>query len=136
MSLNPYLFFNGECEKAFQFYARALGGKIDAMIKHAGTPAEAQVPAEWGDKIMHGRLTVNGQAIMGSDPPPGRYTKPQGFSVAFHVTDPGEAERVFRALSENGRVTTPMQETFWAARFGMVVDQFGIPWMVNCEKTA
>jgi PhnB protein len=136
MSLNPYLFFDGQCEAAFQFYARSLGGKIEAMIPHAGTPAEAQVPAEWKTKIMHARLVVNGQALMGSDTPPGRYTKPQGFYVAFQVKEAGEAERLFAALAENGRVTMAIQETFWATRFGMLVDQFGIPWMINCEKSA
>lgn len=136
MRLNPYLFFNGQCEAAFKFYERCLGGKIEAMTTHAGTPAEAHVPPEWRNKILHARLVVDGEAIMGSDAPPGRYEQPQGFSVALEVKDPSEAERLFRGLAENGQVHMPMQETFWAARFGMLVDQFGIPWMINCEKTA
>ena len=95
MRLNPYLLFNGQCDAAFKFYERCLGGKIEAMITHAGTPAEAQVPPDWRNKILHARLVLNGEAIMGSDPPPGRYEKPQGFSVSLDVKDPAEAERVF-----------------------------------------
>jgi PhnB protein len=134
MQLNPYLFFNGQCEAAFKFYERCLGGKIDAMIKHAGTPAEQHTPPEWRDKILHARVVANGEAVMGSDAPPGHYKEPQGFSVAIQVKDPAEAERTFKALSEKGTIQMPMGETFFAVRFGMLIDQFGIPWMVNCEK--
>lgn len=136
MQLNPYLFFDGNCEEAFQFYAQVLGGKINAMLPHEGTPAANGVPAEWGKKILHACMTVNGQMLMASDAPPGRQERPQGFSLSLMTKDPGEAERVFKALAENGQVRMPIQETFWAARFGMLVDRFGIPWMVNCEKTA
>lgn len=134
MQLNPYLNFNGDCEAAFRFYERALGGKIDCLILHEGTPAEQQVPAEWRKKVMHGRINVNGQIIMASDCPPGYYQQPQGFSITLGYNEPAEAERVFSALAENGKVKMPIQETFWARRFGMLVDRFGIPWMVNCEK--
>jgi PhnB protein len=130
--LNPHLHFKGQCETAFKFYERFLGGKIEAMMAHEGTPAEAQVPAEWRSKILHARLVVGENVLMGSDAPPDHYQEPKGFSVSLGVTDPGEAERVFKALSENGRVQMPIQQTFWATRFGMLVDQFGIPWMVNC----
>ena len=136
MQLNPYLTFNGQCEAAFKFYEKCLGGKIEAMLTHEGTPAEQQVPSEWRNKILHARLTVGDQVLMGSDAPPERYEKPQGFSVSLNIDNPGEAERIFRALSENGNVHMPMQQTFWAARFGMCVDRFGTPWMVNCEKAA
>ena len=136
MQLNPYLTFNGQCEAAFKFYERCLGGKIIAMMSHVGTPAEQHVPAEWLNKIMHARLTVNDQVLMGSDAPPDRYQQPKGITVSLQIKDPGEAERTFKALSENGTVQMALQETFWAARFGMFVDQFGIPWMINCEKAA
>ena len=136
MQLNPYLFFNGQCEAAFKFYERVLGGKIEAMLTHAGTPAEAQVPAEWRDKILHARLNVGGEVLMASDAPPGRYEEPKGFSVSLQMKDPPEAERIFHALAENGTVRMPIQKTFWAARFGMLVDRFGIPWMINCEQAA
>jgi PhnB protein len=133
MKLNPYLFFDGRCEEAFKFYEQCLRGKITAMLPHAGTPAEQHVPPEWRDKIMHARLEIGDQVLMASDAPPGRCAKPQGFSVSINVTQPAEAERIFRELSKNGTVTMPMEQTFWAARFGMCVDRFGTPWMVNCE---
>jgi len=136
MHVNPYLFFNGDCETAFKFYEKCLGAKIEAMIPHEGTPAAGQVPAEWRTKILHASLNINGQLLMASDAPPNHYHKPQGFSVSIGIKDPAEAERIFRELAENGAVTMPIAETFWAARFGMLVDRFGIPWMINCEKAA
>ena len=134
MQISPYLYFNGQCEAAFRFYEKVLGGKIEAMMPHEGTPAASQVPAEWRSKILHARLVVGDSVLMASDAPPDHYSKPQGFSVSLEIKSVPEAERVFQALSEKGKVTMPMAETFWAARFGMAVDQFGIAWMVNCEK--
>ena len=134
MQLNPYLLFNGQCEAAFKFYEQVLGGKIVAMITHAGTPAENQVPPEWREKIMHARLIVGDQVLMGSDAPPGHFQQPQGFSVSLIVDEPEDAERIFHALAESGTVRMPLQKTFWAIRFGMLVDRFGIPWMINCEE--
>lgn len=133
MRVNPYLLFNGQCKEAFTFYAECLGGKIEAMLTHAGTPAEAHVPAEWRDKILHARMTVGEDVIMGSDAPPGRFEPPKGFSVTIQLTDPAEAERIFQKLAEGATVQMPIQQTFWAARFGMLVDRFGTPWMVNCQ---
>lgn len=136
MQIVAYLTFNGQCEEAFKFYADCLGGKIEAMLPHAGTPAEGHVPAEWADKIMHARLSVDGALLMGSDAPPtgmGGYQHPQGFSVALQIKDPAQADRVFQALAEKGAVLMPIQQTFWAIRFGMLTDRFGIPWMVNCQ---
>jgi PhnB protein len=134
MELNPYLHFNGQCEAAFKFYERCLGGKIVAMMPHAGTPAEQHVPAEWRNKIIHARLAFGDQVLMASDVPPDQYEKPKGFSVTVSVNDAGEAEKLFNALAEDATVNMPIQETFWAKRFGMLVDKFGIPWMINCEK--
>ena len=136
MQLNPYLTFNGQCETAFKFYEKCLGGKIEAMFRHAGTPAEQHVPPEWREKIMHARLAVNDEVLMGSDAPPDHYKEPKGFSVSLQFKDIKEAERVFHALAENGKVGMPLQQTFWAARFGTVVDRFGIPWMINGELAA
>jgi|ERR1017187_486069 PhnB protein len=134
MQLNAYLYFNGQCEEAFKFYEQLLGGKIEAMFPHAGTPAEQYVPPEWRDKIMHARLTVGGSVLMGSDAPPGHYHEAsKGFSVNIGLQEPEEAERIFHALAENGKVNMPIEKTFWAERFGMLVDRFGIPWMINCE---
>jgi PhnB protein len=134
MQLNPYLMFNGTCEEAFKFYERALGGKIHAMLSHEGSPMEQQVPPEWRKKIMHARMTVGDEVLMGSDCPPDRYEPMKGFSVTLSVDDPGEADRIFNALSPGATIGMPIQETFWARRFGMLVDRFGTPWMINCEK--
>jgi len=136
MQLSPYLNFNGQCEAAFKFYERCLGGKIEAMITYAGTPAEEHAPPELRNKILHARLIVGGDALMGSDAPPDRYETPKGFSVSLQIDDPADAERIFHALAENGIVQMPIQQTFWADRFGMLVDQFGVPWMVNCGNAA
>jgi PhnB protein len=133
VQLNPYLLFNGQCEAAFKFYAETLGGKIETMLTHAGTPAEEHVPAEWLDKILHARLTVGDQVLLASDAPPGRYEQPKGFSVSIQLKDKANGERIFKALAEGGTIQMPFEKTFWAAGFGMCVDRFGIPWMVNCE---
>ncbi len=134
MQVNPYLVFDGRCREAFEFYAPVLGGTIGAMVTHGETPAAAHVPAEWQTAIIHARLDFGERCLMASDAPPDRYAKPQGISVSLGVDDPAEAERIFHALAECGTVQMPIQQTFWATRFGMLVDRFGIPWMVNCEQ--
>ncbi|MGO8952986.1 MAG: VOC family protein [Rhodomicrobium sp.] len=136
MQLNPYLFFDGRCEEAFKFYEKTFGGKIKGMLTFEGTPAADHVPQEWRNKIMHASLEVNGQMLMGSDARAEHYHKPQGFSVSLNIAKVAEAERVFAALAEGGHVRMALDKTFWAARFGMVADRFGIPWMINCEKDA
>ena len=136
MQLSPYLIFNGQCEAAFKFYEECLGGKIEAMFTYVGTPAEEHVPPEWRHKILHGRLIVGDRVLMGCDAPPERYKEPEGFSVSLEIKDPADAERIFNALAENGSVEMPLQKTFWSACFGMAVDRFGIPWMINCEQAA
>ena len=134
MLLSPYLFFNGQCEAAFKFYEQCLGGKIVALMTYGETPMADQTPPEQQSAIVHARLTVGDMVLMGADAPPDRYEKPQGFAVSFIVTEPAEAERLFHALAANGTIVMPIEETFWAVRFGMCVDQFGILWMINCEK--
>ena len=133
MRLNTYIAFNGQCEAAFKFYEQCLGGKIEGMFTFAGTPAAAQAPPDWQNKIMHVGLKVGDDLLMGSDVPPEHYKGSHGYSVNIAVEQPAEAERVFQALSQNGKVHMPIGPTFWAERFGMLVDQFGIPWMVNCQ---
>jgi PhnB protein len=134
--VSPHLHFDGDCEAAFQMYERCFGGKIEVMMTFAGTPAESQIPAEWRNKILHATLRLAGGVLMGTDTPPGRYEKPQGFSVSLQFQDTAEAERAFNALADSGKIRMPLQQTFWSARFGMLVDRFGIPWMVNCEQAA
>lgn len=134
MRLNPYLIFNGQCEAAFKFYEQCLGGKIEAMLTHGDAPTGEQVPSEWRNKIMHACLTLGDRVLMGSDSPPEHYEETKGFYVQVGSDDPVEAERIFHALAENGTVRMPIQQTFWSVRFGMLVDQFGIPWMINCDQ--
>ncbi len=133
MQLVPYLSFKGDCEAAFQFYLDLFKGKPGEMFRYAGTPIAGEVPGEWGDKIMHGSITIEGQQLMGADMGPRHYQQPAGFSISLHLKDTGQAERIFKGLSEGGKVTFPLEKTFWAERFGMVTDRFGIPWSINCE---
>src|SRR3977135_3382717 len=109
MHLNPYLTFDGQCEAAFKFYEQCLRGKLDAMMPHAGTPAEEHVPAAWRNKIMHARLSLGDGVLMGSDAMPDHYQKPRGMSVSLQIKDPAEADRVFHALAEGGVVQMPIQ---------------------------
>jgi PhnB protein len=134
MDLNFYLHFNGNCETAFKFYEKALGGKIEAIMPFEGSPMANQVPAEWSKKVLHARMTIGDSVVMGSDAPPERYTKPTGFSINIPAKDAAEAEKFYNALVDGGQVCMPLAETFWAVRFGMLVDKFGVPWMVNAEK--
>ena len=136
MQVNPYLSFCGHCEAAFTFYEQCLGGRIEAIFRYAGTPLADQVPADWQDKVMHGSLTVGGQVLMGADVAPDRYEAPKGFSLSLQIKQAAEAERVFRELGREGRIVVALEQTFWAARFGMLVDRFGIPWLINCEGSA
>ena len=132
MQLNPVLTFNGQCKAAFKFYEQCLGGKIQTMMTWGESPMADNMPTELRDKIIHVSLIVGESALLGSDSPSDRYEEPRGFSVAIQIDDIADAERTFRSLAENGQVTMPLEKTFWAERFGMVVDRFGIPWMVNC----
>lgn len=136
MQLNPYLSFNGKCEVAFKFYAQCLEGRIECIMTYESRPEEYPVPAEWRKKILHATLMVGNQILMGADALPDRYQKPQGFSLTLGLKDQAEAERIFKVLAENGTVEMALQETFWAVRFGVLVDRFGIPWTINCERPA
>jgi len=136
MQASAYLFFSGQCEAAFTFYEQCLGGKLVAMITHGETPMVTEYPDVPKNSIVHARLQVGDTLLMGSDCPPEYYEKPQGLTVSLLADTPAEAERIFGALADGGKVQMPLEETFWAVRFGMVKDRFGTPWMVNCEKAA
>jgi PhnB protein len=133
MQFAPYLNFAGNCREAFTRYNEIFGGRLIVMT-FGETPMAAQMPAEWSDKVAHARIEAGDCAVMGSDCPPDRFAQPRGISV--HVAPPSvaEGERIFAALAEGGSVTMPAQKTFWSAYFGMVVDRFGISWMVNCNQ--
>lgn len=134
MKLNPYPSFDGDCEEAFLFYEQHLGGKIETLVRYEGSPMATQGPPEWGRKIMHARIDIEGSLLMGSDAMPDRYQAPAGIQLSLDLTEGAKADQIFAALSEGGRVTMPLQKTFWAAKFGMVTDRFGIPWLINCEN--
>jgi PhnB protein len=133
MQLSPYLTFNGQCEAAFKAYERCLGGKIEMMMTHGESPMADQTPPESRDKILHASLIVGDNLLMGSDCGDEHQEQLKGFSVSINVKDQAEAERIYNELSENGQVRMPLQKTFWASKFAMFVDRFGVPWMINCE---
>ena len=136
MHLNPHVSFNGQCEEAFKFYQQCLGGDIQTMMKYGDSPMADQVSGDWRDKIIHATLVVADTTLMGADAPPGYFEKPAGFSIGIGVAEPAQAERIFNGLAEGGKVTMPLQQTFWSVRFGMLVDRFGIAWMINCDQAA
>jgi len=133
MQVNPYLSFDGQCAAAFKFYEQVLGGKIVFMQTHGDSPAREHVTPDWYDKVMHASLQVENVTLMGSDVPPAHYAAPKGISVSLNIPSVADGRRIFTALSQGGTVTLPFDKTFWAGGFGMTVDRFGIPWMVNCE---
>ena len=133
MQMNPYLSFKGECEAAFKFYEQCLGAQVGEIFRYRGTPLESQVPADWSDKVMHGSVRFGDQVFMAADVAPNHYEQPKGYSLSIHLNNTEDAERIYRELAKDGKVVVPLEKTFWAARFGMVVDPFGIAWMINCE---
>jgi len=131
-----HLHFQGNCSEAFKFYAATFGGRIVFSMTYGEAPGATQTTPEARDQIIHARLDLGDDALLGCDVPHGRYEKPQGFNVMANAENPEHAERLFSVLSEGGTVCMPIQETFWAYRFGMCTDRFGTPWMVNCAKPA
>jgi PhnB protein len=136
MQMSPYVSFDGKCEEAFHFYEQVLGGKIQSLNRYESTPMADKVPQGWSNKIIHGLMNLDGHTLMGADVPPGQYEKPNGFSLTLEAKDAEESERIFHALSAGGHIRMPMQQTFWALRFGMLIDRFGVPWMINCSLPA
>jgi PhnB protein len=132
MEIHPYLNFNGTCAEAFRFYAVVLGGTIQTMQTHGESPMKDQVSPEWQAKVLHATLTVGNWTLMASDAPPEIYRPAQGLWVSISVTKKADAERIFNAFAEGGQVTMPFEATFWSSGFGMTVDRFGTPWMINC----
>ena len=130
--IDAYLTFDGTCAEAMRFYERTLGGRLETLMTHAESPLANDTPPGSADRILHSRLVVDGGALMASDAPAGQpYGGMHGFAIALNYTGLEEARRVFEALSAGGRVTLPLQKVFWADLFGMLVDRFGTPWIVN-----
>jgi PhnB protein len=136
MDVTPYLNFSGTCAEAFKFYEQTFNGKIAMMQTFGESPVKDQTPPDWRDKIVHVRLEIGDKALMGSDAPGPHYQTPQGMSVSISVKAFAEAQRIFAALAQHGKVTMPFGHTFWSSGFGMCVDRFGTPWMVGCDQPA
>ena len=130
--LTTYLTFDGNCREAMQFYAKCLGGELQ-LVPFSDVPGD--VPKQAKDRIMHARLARGNAVVMASDTMPGMpFQQGNNFSVAIGCESQQEIEKLFATLGEKGKVTMPLQETFWAARFGMLTDRFGIQWMFNLDK--
>ncbi|WP_223478775.1 VOC family protein [Oricola indica] len=126
-----YLYFDGNCLEAMTFYAEALGGEITSVFKNGDAPdPESRMPGG-DDLVMNMNMRLGSANIMASDAPGEWYTKPQGFNISLAANSIEEAERIFNALSRDGDVRMPLEETFWAERFAMFSDRFGTPWMIN-----
>ncbi len=134
MKLNAYLQFDGNCEEAFSLYARVFNAKPPSFSRFAQGPMAAQVRPDRANKVMHVSLNIGDQILMGSDPPAPHFRQPQGFAINIDPGTEAEAERIYKALSEGGKIGMPLQETFWAKRYAQFVDRFGIPWMINVSK--
>jgi PhnB protein len=136
MRITNYLFFDGRCAEAFRFYAQALGGKLERLLTAGESPGGEAMPAEARARIMHAYLTFGDQVLMGSDWMADRpFEPPQGFYVTLDIEESSQAERIFAALAADGTIRVPLETTFFAARFGMLVDRFGIPWMIIGRRT-
>ena len=133
--MNPYLIFNGECRQAMQFYKKCLGGVL-YMQPYSKAPGTSELGPQYKDWLIHARLTIKNLILMASDSHPGMDPVKNGnnFFVSINCDSVKETETLFKALSAQGTIDMPLQETFFAVRFGMLTDQFGIKWMFNLEK--
>jgi PhnB protein len=136
MRTSVHLTFRGQCEEAFKFYERALGGSRLSLYRHGDTPGAADVPPDWRDKIVHGSITIGGHAIAGADVRREHYERPRGFYLLLDLDDAGEATRLFAALADGGETVMPLQKTFWSPAFGVVIDRFGTPWELSVAGAA
>jgi len=135
--LDAYLFFDGTCAEAMRFYAKVFGGRIEMMQTYAESPAVQDVAPEKANRVMHARLDIDGRALMASDAiSEDPFEGARGFALSLNYDSVDEGRRVFQALADGGTVQMPLQETFWAAAFGMLVDRFGTPWMINVNAPA
>ena len=134
MQVQPYLFFDGRCDEALEFYKKAIDAKVDMLMRFKDAPDQSMISPGSKDKVMHAAVRVGDTQVLVSD---GRCLgKPsfQGFALTITAPDAAEGERRFNALAEGGQVQMPLAETFFASRFGMVADKFGVGWMILVEK--
>ena len=132
--IQPYLFFNGSCEQAIEFYRKALGAEVEMMMRFKDSPEPPQpgmVPPGFDDKIMHASFRIGETTLMASDGCTAGKANFEGFSLSLSVATEAEADRVFAALADGGQVRMPLAKTFWSPRFGMLADRFGIGWMIT-----
>jgi PhnB protein len=130
MQLQPYLFFDGRCAEAIEFYRARLGAKVEMLMHFKDSPDPAACPAGAADKVMHACFRIGDTAVMASDGQCTGQPRFQGFSLSLTAADDAEAKRLFAALGEGGQVQMPLARTFFASSFGMVADRFGVSWMV------
>jgi PhnB protein len=131
--IQPYLFFDGSCEQALQFYQRALGAKLEMLMRYKESPEPpppGMVPPNYGEKVMHASLRIGDSVVMAADDCTGKSKAFSGFSLSLTAPDEATARRQFQALSEGGVVNTPLAKTFFSPAFGMLRDRFGVNWMV------
>jgi PhnB protein len=131
MKIEPYLFFNGRCEEAVEFYKMALGAEVTMLMRFKDSPEPESVPAGAENKVMHASLRIGDTTVMASDGHNTGQINFEGFSLSLTVANEGEADRKFAALADGGKVQMPLTKTFWSPRFGMVADRFGVGWMVT-----
>jgi PhnB protein len=130
--VQPYLFFGGRCEEAIEFYRTALGAEVQMLTRYKESPEQQRpVPSCFNDKVMHASFRIGETTVMASDGMCDGKPNFDGFSLSITVPDEAEADRVFAALGEGGLVTMPLEKTFWAPKFGMLADRFGVGWMVS-----
>ena len=132
--VQPYLFFNGSCEQAIEFYRKALGAEVEMMMRFKESPEPqppGTVPPCFDNKIMHASFRVGQTTVMASDGCSADKVSFQGFSLSLSVPNEAEADRAFNALADAGQVKMPLTKTFWSPRFGMVEDRFGVGWMIG-----
>lgn len=136
MQVQPYLFFDGRCEEAIEYYRKALDAKVEMLMRYKESP-EPQQPGHQvpGDKVMHAALRIGDTQVLASDGFASGKPKFEGFSLSFNARDDAHAKRVFGALGDGGKVAQPLVKTFFASSFGMVSDKFGVPWIVIAAKT-
>jgi PhnB protein len=130
MRVQPYLFFEGRCEEALEFYRRALGAEVEMLMRFKDSPDPGSCTAGSEDKVMHASFRIGDSTLMASDGRCQGQASFQGISLSLTAADDAEAERLFAALAEGGQVQVPLEKTFFSSRFGMVADRFGVPWMV------
>jgi PhnB protein len=134
MHVQSYLFFNGRCEEAIEFYKKTLGAKVEMMMRFKEAPGDHKCSPGTEDKIMHSCLRIGDTAVMASDGMAQGQPEFKGFSLTINAKDVAEAERLFGALGEGGEVRQPLIQTFFSPRFGMLADKFGVGWMVIVEQ--